>query len=326
MRKIGYTDSITWLIAHEGSHLLGYQHDEGGEDRDDGLLGSVADITTLSWRSGNTAGAGVVTSANPGQTVYLRADGAAGTYTVQIYEEEDFYPPDATDDLITTRTITIGSSGYGFASWTVSASAQDEASPRQTFYVWWDKPWSIYDVESARLKINPDLQIIDMRMNGSSMPSSTSSAPTVRIGDSVRLDFLAKNNGPGSAGTSARMEWYYGTSSESTTNYIDYGLLGTINGLAPGETEWETDASWTIPILAPGTYYLTAFVDPSNTFPETNENNNKYSRPFKVIAPEVEVLGNAVVIADGDTTPSTSDHTNFGSVTQGGSTISRTFT
>jgi len=42
--------------------------------------------------------------------------------------------------------------------------------------------------------------------------------------------------------------------------------------------------------------------------------------------PEITVLGNAVSIADGDTTPSTADGTDFGSVTQGGVTVSRTFT
>src|SRR6185312_12313767 len=43
-------------------------------------------------------------------------------------------------------------------------------------------------------------------------------------------------------------------------------------------------------------------------------------------APEATVLGNAIVITDGDTTPSTTDHTDFGSVTQGGAVVSRTFT
>jgi hypothetical protein len=42
--------------------------------------------------------------------------------------------------------------------------------------------------------------------------------------------------------------------------------------------------------------------------------------------PEITVLGNGVSITDGDTTPSTADHTDFGSVTQGGATASRTFT
>ena len=42
--------------------------------------------------------------------------------------------------------------------------------------------------------------------------------------------------------------------------------------------------------------------------------------------PEITVLGNQVSIGDGDTTPSLTDHTEFGSVTPGGTAISRTFT
>ncbi len=45
-----------------------------------------------------------------------------------------------------------------------------------------------------------------------------------------------------------------------------------------------------------------------------------------VALPEIEVRGNGVLIADGDTSPSAADHTDFGSVVQGGSAISRTFT
>jgi hypothetical protein len=43
-------------------------------------------------------------------------------------------------------------------------------------------------------------------------------------------------------------------------------------------------------------------------------------------APEAEVRGNNVVIADGDTTPVRSDHTDFGSTSVAGGTITRTFT
>lgn len=43
-------------------------------------------------------------------------------------------------------------------------------------------------------------------------------------------------------------------------------------------------------------------------------------------APEVAVSGNGNSITDGDATPSATDHTDFGSVVQGGSAISRTFT
>ena len=42
--------------------------------------------------------------------------------------------------------------------------------------------------------------------------------------------------------------------------------------------------------------------------------------------PEIDIQGNSVSIADGDATPSTTDHTDFGSVLAGSGTVTRTFT
>ncbi|HSA00818.1 MAG TPA: choice-of-anchor D domain-containing protein, partial [Candidatus Paceibacterota bacterium] len=44
-----------------------------------------------------------------------------------------------------------------------------------------------------------------------------------------------------------------------------------------------------------------------------------------VLVPEIEVMGNSVEIADGDGTPTTADHTDFGSTTAG-TAVSRVFT
>jgi hypothetical protein len=61
-------------------------------------------------------------------------------------------------------------------------------------------------------------------------------------------------------------------------------------------------------------------------------NNDSDENPYDFViqgtgatVPEIEILGNSQVIVDGDSTPSTSDHTDFGSVIPGGSII-RTFT
>jgi hypothetical protein len=43
-------------------------------------------------------------------------------------------------------------------------------------------------------------------------------------------------------------------------------------------------------------------------------------------SPEMDVQGNGISISDGDSTPSTSDHTNFGSAEIAGGTVDRTFT
>ncbi|MCP4543982.1 MAG: tandem-95 repeat protein [Chloroflexi bacterium] len=45
-----------------------------------------------------------------------------------------------------------------------------------------------------------------------------------------------------------------------------------------------------------------------------------------ISAPEMDVWGNGQAIADGDTTPNTTDHTDFGSVVSDGGTVTRTFT
>lgn len=47
--------------------------------------------------------------------------------------------------------------------------------------------------------------------------------------------------------------------------------------------------------------------------------------PVMPATPEISVSGNAVVIADGDTTPTTTDHTDFGSVISCTGTVTRTF-
>jgi hypothetical protein len=64
----------------------------------------------------------------------------------------------------------------------------------------------------------------------------------------------------------------------------------------------------------------------------TITNNDSDENPYNFTiqgtgtsAAEIDVLGNSQVIADGDTTPTTTDHTDFGSVTTSGSII-RTFT
>ncbi len=63
-------------------------------------------------------------------------------------------------------------------------------------------------------------------------------------------------------------------------------------------------------------------------------NNDANENPYDFViqgtglvqtVPEIDVLGNGIIIVDGDTTPNTIDHTNFGSIQQGSSTV-RTFT
>ncbi|KPJ58374.1 MAG: hypothetical protein AMJ46_14285, partial [Latescibacteria bacterium DG_63] len=61
-----------------------------------------------------------------------------------------------------------------------------------------------------------------------------------------------------------------------------------------------------------------------------NDSASSYGREFDnimiIIGPEIEVLGNSQEILDGDTTPSPSDHTNFGNCYVPSGSVTRTFT
>jgi hypothetical protein len=59
---------------------------------------------------------------------------------------------------------------------------------------------------------------------------------------------------------------------------------------------------------------------------DSNEDPYGFFITGTVTGAEIIVSGNDVNIADGDSTPSASDFTDFGSVTQGGTAVSRTFT
>lgn len=74
-----------------------------------------------------------------------------------------------------------------------------------------------------------------------------------------------------------------------------------------------------------GAEYVWVFLDSNRVISEYDEEN---SLGFVNVGmkPEIAVTGNATDIADGDTTPATADHTDFGNVLVAGGTVVRTFT
>ena len=59
---------------------------------------------------------------------------------------------------------------------------------------------------------------------------------------------------------------------------------------------------------------------------DANESLYDFAIQGTGVAPEINVQGNGQDIADGDTTPSTADFTDFGSVNVASGTVSHTFT
>jgi len=101
---------------------------------------------------------------------------------------------------------------------------------------------------------------------------------------------------------------YYGTASAT------YGTPITVGNLL----------TYTVPGLTDGlTYYFA--VTAYDTFGNESGYSNEvvYTVPG---VPEINLVGNSVSIVDGDTTPSTTDFTDFGSTDITGGTVTRTFT
>lgn len=90
--------------------------------------------------------------------------------------------------------------------------------------------------------------------------------------------------------------------------------------IVAGEAGGTASESIGFNVVAGQTYYLR--VDPYGAV----SSNYALATSFSPTTPEVTVLGNAVSIADGDTTPTATDHTNFGSVAIGSAGVTRTFT
>jgi len=121
----------------------------------------------------------------------------------------------------------------------------------------------------------------------------------------------------------------------STDNVFDTGdtLLTTdaVVALDSLTGSWET-VSISTSSIDPGSYYIFAVADYAKVIAEADETNNPSNAVALTVtapsatAPEIAVSGHGNTIPDGDTTPSGTDHTDFGSVTQGGTAIQRTFT
>ena len=107
----------------------------------------------------------------------------------------------------------------------------------------------------------------------------------------------------------AQVEYYAERANNSSfTSPVNSGwiqqLQCTFSGLTPGQTYWyRVRARW--------------------GGEQSGWSNVEYSQQASL--PEVEVRGNNVIIVDGDTTPSTTDHTDFGS-TCAGTPVSRLYT
>ncbi|GIK38685.1 MAG: hypothetical protein BroJett011_25180 [Chloroflexota bacterium] len=97
-----------------------------------------------------------------------------------------------------------------------------------------------------------------------------------------------------------------------------------VQDLAPGASGIITLTGVLSDPLAAGIFTNTAII--TTTSIDSAPANNTAEAGVTVLGPEMAVLGNNVEIADGDVSPTTADHTDFGSALVDGGQIIRTFT
>ncbi|MBI3919811.1 MAG: choice-of-anchor D domain-containing protein, partial [Armatimonadetes bacterium] len=124
----------------------------------------------------------------------------------------------------------------------------------------------------------------------------------------------------------------------ANTGSASLNLTGTpmVSLTGTNAADFSVTTQPTSPVAANGSTTFTVHFDPSAlglrtaTLSIANDDSDESPYDFALqgtgTAPEMDVKGNSVSISNGDTTPSTSDHTDFGAVEVMGGTQDRTFT
>lgn len=124
-----------------------------------------------------------------------------------------------------------------------------------------------------------------------------------------------------------------GTPSQAQYGGQLYPGCGNVLGISIG---WIDNYFYTLPnqwvsltSIPSGTYYLQNIIDPLGRFVETDDTNNETHVKVTfttTYAPEMDLLGNNIAVPNGDSTPSSSDGTDFGYARIGADIVTRTFT
>jgi Ca2+-binding RTX toxin-like protein len=145
---------------------------------------------------------------------------------------------------------------------------------------------------------------------------------SIGVGNTVSRTFTVRNTGIAPLTTSNLRVLLTDSpmGAVSTLFAITEGLSATI---APGASD-----TFTLRYIQPSSGSFTRFV--YFTTNDSNENPTNFAVRGTIAttasAPEIELLGNNVVINDNDTTPNATDFTDFGTKTPAGAAITRTFT
>ncbi|MDV2990131.1 MAG: S8 family serine peptidase, partial [Dehalogenimonas sp.] len=229
--------------------------------------------------------------------------------------------------------------GYGTATFSSPDPAYTLGSPAEadgaiavgaytTRVTWWDYTNTPYSYTSGET-INQ-------------IATFSSQGPRVDTGAPLKPDIVA----PGTAIISTRDSdvlnspdpaWISNNSPNENNSTKNNGNSGTADYYVMGGTSMATpiaagaaalilqaNPDWTPAQVR--AYLESNAVDMGTAGDDSIYGNGRIFLPNSLAEPEINVKGNEVGIADGDTTPSSADHTDFGSIAVTGGTVVRTFT
>jgi hypothetical protein len=162
---------------------------------------------------------------------------------------------------------------------------------------------------------------------------SAGGSPEIDIERDGTDDVHAHSFGTLDLGQSASQEFTVHNEGDAVLVVTQAAGLVSPFSISPLNSSGSTD-DWLIPAAGTQTFTVSFSLnnagDYSDTLILTNNDSNEgvYQISFAGVVggPEIEVLGNSQVILDGDTTPSPSDHTDFGNVSTPTGSVTRTFT
>jgi hypothetical protein len=196
---------------------------------------------------------------------------------------------------------------YAGRYWNIDADTDDN----NDVYFYSSNPSSVsspVDVPSWDALLGSGAPIV-VEYNTASVPSATTNAASSVLVSGATLNATVNDNG-----TSTSVTFEYGT----TAGYGS-SVTAVQSPLSPGSGN--TSVSAPVSGLIAGTTYHYR-VAAENTEGITYGTD----QTFTTLSPEINLQGNATSIADGDATPTTTDHTDFGSVPAASGSITRTFT
>lgn len=170
---------------------------------------------------------------------------------------------------------------------------------------------------TANGKTSTNSAYVEMNASGEDLRLGTIVASNIVFGTSADISIPIFNDSGGSFFSSVQVKLYNGN---PFTGGVQLGTTYTVSVPSGGGTTLDVTG-----LVLNGAEFVWVFLDANRVISEYDETNSLGFVNVGMRA-EIGVAGNSTDITDGDSSPSSTDHTNFGSALVAGGSVVRTFT